>query len=88
MKKVLITGATGLIGREIVDICHQNNWVVHYLTTSKNKLKNDENYKGFYWNPSQNEIDLDCFDGVDTIINLVGASISKRWTSAYKKKFY
>lgn len=86
MKTVLITGATGLIGREVVSVCHSQNITVHYLTTSKNKLSTAKNYKGFYWNPNRNEIDKACFEGVDTIINLVGASISKRWTSAYKKE--
>lgn len=86
MKTVLITGATGLIGQEIVKACHANNWSVHYLTTSKNKLSNQENYKGFYWNPKTNEIDNSCLKNVDTIINLVGATISKRWTPNYKKE--
>ena len=86
MKTVLITGATGLIGQEIVDVCHDNNIIVHYLTTSKNKLSSDRNYKGFYWNPDTKDIDASCFQGVDTIINLVGATISKRWTSDYKKE--
>lgn len=86
MKTVLITGATGLIGQEIVKVCHDNNWRVHYLTTSKEKLSHKENYIGFYWNPNTKEIDASCFQGVDTIVNLVGATISKRWTSDYKKK--
>jgi uncharacterized protein (TIGR01777 family) len=83
---VLITGATGLIGREIVKQCHSKGIKVHYLTTSKSKLNTASNYKGFYWNPSTNDIDHACFEGVSTIINLVGASISKRWTERYKKE--
>jgi len=83
---VLITGATGLIGQEIVKQCHDEGIVVHYLTTSKSKLSKEANYKGFYWNPSTEEIDHTCFEDVSAIINLVGASISKRWTSAYKKE--
>ena len=83
---VLITGATGLIGREIVKQCHDKGFNVHYLTTSKSKLATESNYKGFFWNPNNNEIDHSCFDGVSTIINLVGASISKRWTKSYKKE--
>ncbi len=83
---VLITGATGLIGREIVKQCHDEGFNVHYLTTSKSKLATESNYKGFYWNPNNNEIDHSCFDGVSTIINLVGASISKRWTESYTKE--
>lgn len=86
MGKILITGATGLIGREIVAVCHAHNHVVHYLTTSKSKLSTQANYKGFYWNPDSNDIDEKCFEGVDTIINLVGASISKRWTNSYKNE--
>ena len=82
--RVLITGATGLIGKEIVELCLNEDITVHYLTTSKSKIKTETNYKGFYWNPDKNEIDINCFDEVDTIINLVGASISKRWTDAYK----
>lgn len=83
---VLITGATGLIGQEIVKLCHSEGINIHYLTTSKSKLSTKENYKGFYWNPNNNEIDHKCFVGVSAIINMVGASISKRWTSAYKKE--
>ena len=86
MKTILITGATGLVGQEIVKQCHANGHAVHYLSTRKLKLKNKTNYKGFYWNPSQGEIDLACFNGVDTIINLAGASISKRWTKSYKQQ--
>ena len=82
---ILITGATGLVGSEIVAQCHKNNISVHYLTTSKDKLDNEPNYKGFYWNPSEGIIDTDCFSGVTAIVNLAGASISKRWTSSYKK---
>ncbi|WP_179320663.1 TIGR01777 family oxidoreductase [Winogradskyella helgolandensis] len=82
---VLITGATGLIGQEIVKQCHAEGINVHYLTTSKSKLSNESNYKGFYWNPNKKEIDHNCFEGVSSIINMVGASISKRWTDDYKK---
>lgn len=83
---ILITGATGLIGKEIVKKCHAEGMKVHYLTTSKSKLSTETNYKGFYWNPNTNEIDHTCFEGVTGIINMVGASISKRWTDSYKKE--
>ncbi|SFD20590.1 TIGR01777 family oxidoreductase [Algibacter pectinivorans] len=83
--RVLITGATGLVGSEIVKLCHEKEIKVNYLTTSKSKIVQKENYKGFYWNPKTKEIDSSCFDGVDAIINLAGATISKRWTSSYKK---
>lgn len=86
METILITGATGMIGQEVVRECHAHGYKVNYLTTSKHKLSDDPNYKGYYWNPINKEIDLSCFENVDTIINLVGASISKRWTESYKKE--
>ena len=84
--KVLITGATGLVGQAIVAQCKKHNVKVHYLTTSKDKLELEDDYKGFYWNPKLNEIDINSFEGVDVIINLAGVSISNRWTTNYKKK--
>jgi uncharacterized protein (TIGR01777 family) len=84
--KVLITGATGLIGKQLTTLLLQNGVNVHYLTTSKRKIENEPNYKGFYWNPTQGIIDENCILGVDAIIHLAGASISKRWSNTYKQE--
>ncbi|RDK84758.1 TIGR01777 family oxidoreductase [Marinirhabdus gelatinilytica] len=83
--KILITGATGLIGTQLTEYCHEEGIEVNYLTTSREKIENRPNYKGFYWNPVENEIDTNAFTDVIAIINLVGATISKRWTKSYKK---
>ena len=84
--RILIAGATGLIGKELVEECLDLGIKIHYLTTRKNKLENKEEYQGFYWNPSKEIIDDAAFKGVSAIINLAGASVSKRWTSSYKKE--
>jgi len=81
---VLITGATGLVGKALAKKCLQNGFNVHYLTTRKSKIKLQENYKGFYWNPQLEIIDISCFEGVNIIINLAGSSIAQRWTKASK----
>ena len=81
---ILIAGATGLIGRELVQQCHDEGITVHYLTTDKNKIEKSDNYKGFYWDPSQNEIDTTAFDGVAAIVNLAGAPVSQSWTKTHK----
>ncbi|MEK6154766.1 TIGR01777 family oxidoreductase [Flavobacteriaceae bacterium 3-367] len=84
--KVLITGATGLVGQKLVALCRAQNISVNYLSTRREQMVGQDGYRGFYWNPESGEIDLDCFNGVTAIVNLAGASISKRWTPSYKKK--
>ncbi|WPY97952.1 TIGR01777 family oxidoreductase [Christiangramia sp. OXR-203] len=83
--KVLITGATGMIGSRLSDLCRESGMIVHYLTTSKSKIEKREDYKGFYWDPKSEEIEKECLDGVSTIIHLAGASIAEKWTSEYKE---
>lgn len=84
--KILITGATGLIGKELTNLLLKENHSIHYLTTSRLKIQNRDNYFGFYWNPKEGKIDENCLDGVDAIIHLAGASISNRWTDSYKQE--
>lgn len=84
--RILITGATGLVGKKLVSLLLKKGIAVHYLTTSKSKIKNQENYHGFYWNPQQGIIDENCFLNVDAIVHLAGASISRKWTNAYKQE--
>ncbi len=84
--RVLITGATGLVGSHITKLCHQKGIKVNYLTTSKDKIEDHPDYQGFYWNIENREIDDNCFKNVDAIIHLAGADIAKRWTSNYKKE--
>jgi hypothetical protein len=83
---VLITGATGLVGQELVSLLLQNGFTVHYLSTSKSKLVSQNNYKGFYWNPKTSEIDLNALTDVEVIVHLAGASVAKKWTSSYKEE--
>ncbi|WP_046757368.1 TIGR01777 family oxidoreductase [Kordia jejudonensis] len=84
--KILICGATGLIGSALTELCIQKNHTIHYLTTRKNKIEQSAHKKGFHWNPAEGEIDTDCFEGVEAIINLSGANIAKRWTETYKEE--
>jgi len=83
---VLITGATGLVGQELVNLLLQNGYTVHYLSTSKSKLVTQNNYNGFYWNPKKAEIDTNALTDVEVIVHLAGASVAKKWTTDYKQE--
>lgn len=84
--RILITGATGLVGSEITRLCRESDIKVNYLTTSKAKIDKSENYTGYYWNPSKMEIDERCITGVGAVINLAGANVFQPWTSSAKEK--
>ena len=84
--RVLITGATGLIGNEITELLLKNGMKVNYLTISEDKIQHEPNYRGYYWNPTEGIIDENCFIDVESVINLAGANISERWTAQYKEE--
>lgn len=84
--RILITGATGLVGRHLVSALTARNIDVHYLSTREGDLESRPGYRGFHWNPEKGLIDENSLLGVDAIIHLAGASISKRWTRSYKQE--
>lgn len=84
--KVLITGATGLIGSQIIEDCIKSNIKVNFLTTSKSKITKSNLVNGYYWDPNKKIIDLECFMEVDSIITLSGSSIFKLWTSGNRRR--
>ena len=84
--KILITGATGLVGKELVNKLLKKEYEINFLTTRKEALNSIEGCNGFLWNVKTQFIDKDCIENVDTVIHLAGANVSKRWSSVYKKE--
>lgn len=83
--KFLIAGGTGLVGEALTSLLVKKNHQVHILSRSKHK--DQPGIKYFYWDPTENEMNEDCFDGVDVLVNLSGAGIAdKRWTPSRKKQ--
>jgi hypothetical protein len=82
--KYLISGGSGLVGKAITNKILAQNEQVNWLTSSK---KEQKNVSCFSWNIYKNEIDNNCFAGVDAIIHLAGAGVAeKNWTEKRKKE--
>jgi len=82
--KVLITGGTGSVGRQLSDFLSEQNVEVSILSRS---IKNNSKYKTYVWDHKNFLIDKKAFDNCDYIIHLAGAGIAdKRWTKSRKKE--
>jgi hypothetical protein len=81
---ILITGATGYIGKALSKQLWEAGYQIRVLSTSK---KSDPPRGIYHWDPENGDIDEDSVTGVDYIIHLAGASIGAgRWTKARKKE--
>lgn len=84
MRKVLITGGSGLIGRRLSFLLKSRGYEVRILSRSNNPNKS---YKTFLWNISEKTINDSAFEGLNHIIHLAGAGIAdKRWSEKRKKE--
>jgi len=86
--KVLITGGSGTLGKEISNLVFKKKYEVNILTRNKNLKSHNPQLKYYYWNPKKEDIDLDCFNNVDCVINLAGFSVFSLWTKANKTKIF
>jgi uncharacterized protein (TIGR01777 family) len=85
--KVLVTGATGLIGSALCDSLLARDDEVVGLTRdpSKARLANP-GIAWHAWEPTLERPPAQAFAGVDGVVNLVGEKIDQRWTDEAKKK--
>ncbi len=89
--KIAITGATGFVGKKLVQKLGVDNQII-VLTRNLDKAKStfpttlQSNLEFVQYTPKalgdwQNKL-----DGCDGVVNLAGAPIAQRWTPSYKKE--
>ena len=80
--RVLISGASGLVGTELArqlrEDGHQALRLVRGPATAADEVS---------WNPAKGQIDPEIMESVDAVVNLAGATTGRiPWTAKYKKK--
>lgn len=82
IKKVAVTGSSGLIGSSLVTQLKSTGYEVQKLVRRKPRASDE-----VFWDPIKGEIDLTALDGVDAFIHLAGAGVGdKRWSAAYRSE--
>jgi uncharacterized protein (TIGR01777 family) len=81
--KVLITGGTGFIGRNLAQYLTDNGHQVAILT----RHKKDIPFKQYLWDVEKGNIDSEAIEFSSVIIHLAGENISaRRWSKKQKRK--
>ena len=89
MKRVLVTGATGFIGRRVCDTLQEEEYDV--IAVSRNTERAREKLQSvdkiYAWNPEREQLPSDAISDTHAVIHLAGESIAGRW-NAKKNRGY
>lgn len=84
MKKVLITGGTGLVGKRLSELLLEKGYEPVLLSRNPKPLSKTKQYR---WDIGKNFIEPAAIEEADYIVHLAGEGIAdKPWTSARKKQ--
>lgn len=85
--KVLVTGATGLIGSALCDSLFARGDDVVGLSRDPGKARGANPRVTWHaWEPTLERPPAAAFEGVDGVVHLLGEKISQRWTGEAKRK--
>lgn len=85
--RVLVTGASGLIGSALCDALFARGDDVVGLSRDPSRARSANPRVTWHkWEPTLERPDPAAFEGVEGVVNLVGEPIDQRWTDAAKRK--
>lgn len=85
--RVLVTGASGLIGTALCDALFARGDDVVGLSRDPGRARRSNPRTTWHrWEPTLERPDPDAFKGVDAVVNLAGERIDQRWDDEVKEK--
>lgn len=82
MKRYLITGGTGMVGRALVEQLTRSNEVIIYILTRSDQTSQQQHVHYINWSKDGWEEEV---PHIDIVINLAGATLNKRWTTQHQQ---
>jgi uncharacterized protein (TIGR01777 family) len=86
---ILITGATGFIGRHLVQRLKQDHHTIKVLSRNGVRARQKLGVPAFDWNYATEEVPSEALENTQIIIHLMGENLgSGRWTDKRKREIY
>ena len=80
MKNILITGGSGLVGKQLTALLEQKGYAVAWLS------RKPQPQTHFLWDVARQEIDPQALEWADAVVHLAGEGVAeKRWTAERKQ---
>lgn len=81
MKKIALSGSTGLVGRALTPLLERDGWRIRPLVR---KSSSDAN--AILMDVGANRIESEKLEGIDAVVHLAGENIGERWNAEKKKR--
>ena len=83
MAKIMVSGATGLVGSELLPLLQAGDYGVSRLVREYSAVDGGD----VFWDPAAGELDTAALEGVEAVVHLAGENIAAgRWNNARKKR--
>ena len=80
MKNILITGGSGLVGKQLTSLLESKGYAVAWLS------RKPQQRTFFLWDVDKQELDPQALEWADAVVHLAGEGVAeRRWTAARKQ---
>src|SRR5512142_2381646 len=85
--RILVTGASGLIGSTLCDsLLARGDEVVGLTRDPQNARSSNPTVRWYPWQATMERPPAEAFEDVDGVVNLIGEPIDQRWTEDSKRR--